>query len=119
MEVDEAPAAETSNPPARPKQPPRPAAKPVNKAQERQTASESARIEALERTNARLKKSVEDVSPGAVFVRRTLTCIQITAHRDKLAQQVQEALQIRETKPEQLMQEMITQYEATVRGMYV
>lgn len=58
MEVDEL-QAEDPPPPTRPKQP-RPAAKPPQKAQTRPQRDNAAH-EALERENARLKKSLEDV----------------------------------------------------------
>jgi hypothetical protein len=42
--------------------------------------------------------------------------IQMTAHRDTLVKQVQEALQIRQTEPEQKLHEYVAQYDATIRG---
>ncbi|GJE96444.1 hypothetical protein PsYK624_126410 [Phanerochaete sordida] len=99
MEVDDVQMVEKHQQKADPRPKARPAAKPPNKPQTRPPRENTAN-DALERENARLRKQLEEVM----------------AHRDKLAQQVQESLQIRQTEPEQKLQECIEQYEATIRA---
>ncbi|EKM55052.1 uncharacterized protein PHACADRAFT_208581 [Phanerochaete carnosa HHB-10118-sp] len=99
MEVDGVQVVEPQRTKAEPRPKPRPVAKPPNKAQTR-PSRENATNEALERENARLRKQLEEV----------------TSHRERLVKQVQEALQIRQTEPEQKLQECIVQYDATIRA---
>ena len=119
MEVDGAPPVSSSEPPARLK-PPRPTAKPPNKSQPlpRPRPNESDRVEALERENARLKKRLEDVRVVFCFTSPTLLIIlQLTALHETIVKQVQESLQVRKTEPEQIIQDLTAQYEATIQGM--
>ena len=115
MEVDEAPAANSPEP-ARPKA--HPAAKAPSKPQPqtRPKAGESDKAIALERENARLKKRLEEVRHCSFRSRPSLTLFQLTAIHETTVKQAQEALQVRVTEPERVLQDTIAQFEATING---
>lgn len=99
MDVDDAPTANSPEPATRPK--PRPAAKVPSKPhpQTRPKAGDSEKMVALEKENARLKKRLDD----------------LTAIHETTVKQAQEALQVRLTEPERVLQETISQFEATIQ----
>ncbi|KAI0700007.1 hypothetical protein BC835DRAFT_491929 [Cytidiella melzeri] len=99
MEVDSVPPAEDAVPPTRTSRTTRTNVKPTSEIDNSPPAKRHKADSALEAENVRLRRRLEDVA----------------AQRDRLSEQLKEALQIRATEPERLLAEGIAQYEVSMQ----
>ncbi|KAI0819074.1 hypothetical protein BC629DRAFT_1730934 [Irpex lacteus] len=100
MQVDSGEPAEEVVPPAKPARTARTNVKPASDAPSPPPAKRPRQESALEAEVTRLRRRLDDVA----------------AQRDRLSEQLKEALEVRETEPERLLAESLTRYEESIQS---